>query len=100
MAEEINIGDKVAIIATVGRRIEDRVTLHIPTANFPYSIIDPKAKPGDKIRLEGEVVHVDEELGRVTVQALGRLTVDAATVQIVKKYRRPRGTEPLRQKPA
>ncbi|WP_352795883.1 hypothetical protein [Mesorhizobium sp. M0678] len=25
----------VAIIATVGKRIADRVTLHIPTANFP-----------------------------------------------------------------
>ena len=43
MAEEINIGDKVAIIATVGKRLDDRVTMHIPTANFPYSMIDPKA---------------------------------------------------------
>ena len=63
-------------------------------------MIDPKAKPGDKVRLEGEVVHVDEELGRVTVQALGRLTVDASTVQMMKKYRRRTGMEPLRQKPA
>ena len=90
----------MAIIATAGKRIEDRVTLHIPTANFPYSISDPKAKPGDKIRLEGEVVHVDEELGRVTVQALGRLTVDADSVQIVAKYRRPKDTQPLSQRPA
>lgn len=45
MAEEINIGDKVAIIATVGKRLDDRVTMHIPTANFPYSMIDPKATP-------------------------------------------------------
>jgi hypothetical protein len=71
MAREINIGDKVAIFATVGKRIEDRVTLHILTANNPYSIIDPKAKPGDKLRFEGDVVFVDEELGRVTVQVLG-----------------------------
>lgn len=35
MAEEINIGDKVAIIATVGKRIEDRVTLHIPDSELP-----------------------------------------------------------------
>jgi hypothetical protein len=100
MAREINIGDKVAITATAGKRIEDRVTLHIPTANFPYSIIDPKAKPGVKIRFEGEVVHVDDELGRVTVQVLGRVTVDAATVQMVTKYHRPRGTTPLHQRPA
>jgi hypothetical protein len=95
MAREINIGDRVAIIATVGKRIEERVALHIPTANFPCSIIDPEAKPGDKIRFEGEVVHVDDDSGRLTVQALGRITVDAETVHLVRKFRRPKGTEPL-----
>ncbi|AZN99898.1 hypothetical protein EJ066_23750 [Mesorhizobium sp. M9A.F.Ca.ET.002.03.1.2] len=68
------------------------MTLRIPTANHPYSIIDRKAKPGDKIDLDGEVVHVDEELGRVTVQVLGRVTVDADTVKLVRKYRWPKGT--------
>ncbi|WP_192359514.1 hypothetical protein [Mesorhizobium mediterraneum] len=84
MAREIKIGDKVAIFATVGKRIEDRVTLHTLTANNPYS----KAKLGDRMRFEGDVaaarkayltsdnrlfcsldagVFVDEELGRVTV---------------------------------
>ena len=92
MAREINIGDKVAIFATVGKRIADRVTLHFPTANYPYSTIDPRAKPGDKMRFEGEVVHIDEDLGRVTVQVLGRVTVDIGTVALVKKYRRPKGT--------
>lgn len=100
MAREINIGDKVAIFATVGKRIEDRVTLHILTANNPYSIIDPKAKPGDRKRFEGDVVFVDEDLDRVTVQVLGRVTVDAVTVELLRKYRRPKGTEPLLQKPA
>ncbi|MEI8715663.1 hypothetical protein [Mesorhizobium sp. ISC11] len=98
MAREINIGDKVVITATVGKRIEDRVTLHILTANNPYSIIDPKAKPGDRMRFEGDVVFVDEDLDRVTVQVLGRVTVDAVTVELVGKYRRPKGTEALRQK--
>jgi hypothetical protein len=88
MAREINIGDRVAIFATVGKRIEDRVTLHILTANNPYSIVDPKAKPGDRMSFEGDVVFVDEELGRVTVQVLGRVTVDAVTVEQVKKFRR------------
>jgi len=37
---------------------------------------------------EGDVVFVDEELGRVTVQVLGRVTVDAVTVEQVKKFRR------------
>ena len=99
MAREINIGDKVAIVATVGKRINDRVTLHIPTDTHAYSTIDPRAKPGDKMRFEGEVVHVDEDLGRVTVQVLGRVTVDAGTVELVKKYRRPKGTRPLLSEP-
>ena len=98
MAREINIGDRVAIFATVGRRIEDRVILHILTANNPYSIIDPKAKPGDRMRFEGDVVYVDEDLGRVTVQVLGRVTVEASTVELVRKFRRPKGTEPLLDK--
>ncbi|WP_095204130.1 hypothetical protein [Mesorhizobium carmichaelinearum] len=97
MAREINIGDKVAIIATVGERIEDRVSLHIPTALHAYSTIDPGAKPGDRIRFEGEVVHVDEDLNRVTVQVLGRLTVDTSTVKLVRRYRRPTRNEPLRE---
>ena len=95
MAREINIGDRVAIFATVGRRIEDRVILHILTANNPYSIIDPKAKPGDRMRFEGDVVYVDEDLGRVTVQVLGRVTVEASTVELVRKFQRPKGTAPL-----
>ncbi|MBB6414247.1 hypothetical protein [Mesorhizobium sangaii] len=98
MPRDINIGDKVAIIATVGKRIEERVALHIPTANLPYSIIDPKASPGDKMRFEGEVVHVDDDLGRVTLQALGRVTVDAETVHLVRKFRR-KGSTPLLEKP-
>jgi hypothetical protein len=47
------------------------------------------------MRFEGEVVHVDEELRRVTVQVLGRVTVDASTVELVRKYRRPKVTAPL-----
>ncbi|MFK0690952.1 hypothetical protein ACFX5Q_22550 [Mesorhizobium sp. IMUNJ 23033] len=35
---------------------------------------------------------VDEELARVTVQVLGRVTVDAGTVELVKKYHRPKST--------
>ncbi|RUX94843.1 MULTISPECIES: hypothetical protein [unclassified Mesorhizobium] len=98
MAREINIGDKVAIVATVGKRIEERVALHFPTATFPCSIIDPEAKPGDKIRFEGEVVHVDDDTGRVTVQALGRITVDANSVRLLRTFRRPKGSKPLRDK--
>ncbi|WP_457155850.1 hypothetical protein [Mesorhizobium sp. P5_C1] len=72
------------------------VTLHILTANNPYSIIDPKAKPGDRMRFKGEVIYVDEDLGRVTVQVLGRVTVEASTVELVRKYRPPTRRKPLR----
>lgn len=97
MARQINIGDKVAIVATVGERIKDRVALHIPTALHPYSTIDPAAKPGDKMRFEGEVVHVDEDLERVTVQVLGRVTVGISTVKLVTRYRPPTRNGPLRE---
>ncbi|WP_181179917.1 hypothetical protein [Mesorhizobium sp. B2-7-1] len=45
----------MAIIATAEKRIDDRIMLKIPTANYRYSVVDPKAKPGQNIRLEGEV---------------------------------------------
>ena len=85
MAWDINIGDWVAVIATVGKRIDDRVTLYIPTALHAHLTIDPIAKPGDKMMFEGEAVHVDEDLGRVTVQVLGRVTVDTSTVKLLRK---------------
>ncbi|UCI17307.1 hypothetical protein FJ970_19530 [Mesorhizobium sp. B2-1-8] len=100
MVREIKIGDTVGISATAGKRIEDRVTLIVRTALHPNSIINPIAKPGDKLRFDGEVVYVDEELGRVTVQALGRVTVDTNTVKLVKKYRPPKGARPLIDAPS
>jgi hypothetical protein len=51
------------------------------------------------MRFEGDVVFVDEDLGRVTVQVLGRVTVEASTVELVRKFRRPKGTESLLDKP-
>ncbi|ESY99049.1 hypothetical protein X737_39495 [Mesorhizobium sp. L48C026A00] len=47
MARDIDVGDKAAITANVLRQIsEDRVSVTIPTYNFPHSIIDSKAKAG------------------------------------------------------
>ncbi|RWO42592.1 MAG: hypothetical protein EOS11_15450 [Mesorhizobium sp.] len=41
MARGIGIGDLVAITAIVRRRVtEDRVSVSIPSYNFPHSIID------------------------------------------------------------
>lgn len=78
-------------------RNDEQPLLHIPTALHPYSIIDLGAKPGDRMRFEGEVVHVDEDLNRVTVQVVGRVTVDTSMVKLVRRYRPPTRSEPLRE---
>jgi hypothetical protein len=81
----VEIGDRVALIATVVERVQNRVIVSFASDTHSYSMIEPNAKPGDKLRLEGEVVHVDEDLGRTTVQVLGRVTVDTKSVEIVTK---------------
>lgn len=64
MARDIDIGDVVAITATVLKRVsEDRASVSIPGYNFPHSIIDPKVKKGQKIELVGEVTRVDDAAG-------------------------------------
>ncbi|WP_189343984.1 hypothetical protein, partial [Mesorhizobium sp. M1C.F.Ca.ET.196.01.1.1] len=67
------------------KRVADRVTLKIESDAHRYSMIEPNAKPGDKLRLEGDVVHVDQDLERTTVQVLGRVTVDTKSVEMVTK---------------
>ena len=81
----VEIGDRVALIATVTERINDRVVLTIESDCHSYSVVEPNAKAGDKLRLEGEVVHVDEDLDRTTVQVLGRVTVDSKSVEVVTR---------------
>ncbi|TPL49791.1 hypothetical protein [Mesorhizobium sp. B2-4-6] len=81
----VEIGDRVAVIATVVERTEDRVMLRLDGDSHKYSMVEPNAKAGDKLRLEGEVVHVDEDLGRTTVQVLGRVTVDTTSIEMVTR---------------
>ncbi|RUU52359.1 hypothetical protein [Mesorhizobium sp. M2C.T.Ca.TU.002.02.1.1] len=81
----VEIGDRVAVIATVVERTGDRVALRLDGDSHKYSMVEPNAKVGDKLRLEGEVVHVDEDLGRTTVQVLGRVTVDTGSVEMITK---------------
>ncbi|WP_217577810.1 hypothetical protein [Mesorhizobium sp. GbtcB19] len=81
----VEVGDRVAIIAAVIERVDDRVTLKIESDAHRYSMIEPNAMAGDKLRLEGDVVHVDEDLGRTTVQVLGRVTVDTKSVEMITK---------------
>ncbi|WP_348631712.1 hypothetical protein [Mesorhizobium sp. M1D.F.Ca.ET.234.01.1.1] len=62
MAAGINIGDEVAVTATVRRRVtEDRVSVSIPSYGFPHSIVDrtSKVEKGQQIELVGDVTHVE-----------------------------------------
>ncbi|MER8393474.1 hypothetical protein NKH98_23515 [Mesorhizobium sp. M0833] len=99
MARGIGIGDVVAITATVRRRVtDDRISVSIPSYNFPHSIVDSKSKVkrGQQIELMGEVTRIDEEGGKVTIDLGPLVTVDLGKVKPVEKYRPPKRKKPLR----
>ncbi|TIX46455.1 MAG: hypothetical protein E5W81_01690 [Mesorhizobium sp.] len=95
----ISIGDEVAITATVRRRVaEDRVSVSIPSYNFPHSISESssKVKRGQQIELRGEVTRIDEE--KVTIDLGPLVTVDLNNVRLVEKYRPQQRRTPLRDR--
>ncbi|TIL35664.1 hypothetical protein [Mesorhizobium sp.] len=95
MARGFGIGDAVAITATVVT--EDRVSVSIPSYNFPHSIIDhSKVKKGQPIELRGEITRIDDEGGRATIDLGTLVTVDIDNVRLVEKYRPPKRKKPLR----
>lgn len=98
MARGIGIGDVVAITATVRRRVtEDRVSVSIPSYNFPHSIRDSsKVKRGPQIELTGEVTRTDEEGRKVTIDMWPLVTIDIDKIRLVEKYRPPKRKKPLR----
>ncbi|MGX5803674.1 hypothetical protein ACWGS9_20855 [Bradyrhizobium sp. Arg314] len=81
----------MAITATVRKRVEDRVTLSIPGYHYPYSIVDPKAKPSEAFRYEAEVTGVDEDTGRLKVHGEINITVGGGAVELVRRFRRAPG---------
>lgn len=90
MARGIGIGDEVAITATVLRRVsEDRVSVSIPSYNFPHSIVDRMANKGQNIELIGEVTSIDDEAGKVTINLRPLMTVDLDQVRLVTGYKPP-----------
>ncbi|TPJ30156.1 MULTISPECIES: hypothetical protein [unclassified Mesorhizobium] len=96
----INIGDEVAITATVRRRVtEDRVSVSIPSYSQPHSIVDriSKVKHGQPIELIGDVTRVNE--GKVTVNLGVPVTVDIDAVRLVTAYVPPKRKAPLVDKP-
>ena len=96
----INIGDEVAITATVRRRVtEDRISVSIPSYGFPHSIIDrtTKVKKGQPIELVGDVTHVDGDW--VTVNLGVPVTVNMDTLRLVRAHKSPTRKTPLVDKP-
>ncbi|MEI9412016.1 hypothetical protein [Mesorhizobium salmacidum] len=96
MAQGINIGDEVAITATVRRRVtDDRVSVSIPSYGQPHSIVDQttKVQKGQHIELIGSVTHIDEN--HVTVNLGIPVTVDADTVRLVAPCKPPARKAPL-----
>ncbi|WP_366510119.1 hypothetical protein [Mesorhizobium sp.] len=88
----------MAITATVRRQVtEDRVSVSIPSYNFPRSIIDhTKVKKGQQIELTGRD-HAHRRGKRQGHIAMGPLvTVDIDKVRLVEKYRPPKRSKPLR----
>ncbi|UCI17033.1 hypothetical protein FJ970_18035 [Mesorhizobium sp. B2-1-8] len=101
MAKGINIGDEVAITATVRRRVtEDRVSVSIPSYGQPHSIVDrtTEVRKGQHIELIGNVTHLLDK-NRVTVNLGIPVTVDAAVVRLVNAYKPPTRKKPLVDKP-
>ncbi|TIQ37155.1 MAG: hypothetical protein E5X48_07255 [Mesorhizobium sp.] len=100
MVRGVNIGDEVAVTATVRRRVtEDRVSVSIPSYGFPHSIVDRKSKvrKGQLVELIGHVTHVDGEW--VTVNLGVPVTVNMDTLRLVTAYKPPTRKAPQVDKP-
>ena len=96
----IKVGDEVAIMATVLKRVtEDRVSVSVPSYNFPHSIIDPATKlvKGQQIELTGHVTRIDGD--KVTVTLGTMVTVDLDKLRLVQSYVPPKRKKALIDEP-
>ncbi|RWM70084.1 MAG: hypothetical protein EOR81_32525 [Mesorhizobium sp.] len=77
---------------------EDHVSVSIPSYNFPHSIVDrsTNVERGQQMELVGNVTHIDEKDGKVTIHLGPPGTVDVDKVRLVEKYRAPKRKKPLR----
>ncbi|MEI9413220.1 hypothetical protein [Mesorhizobium salmacidum] len=101
MAKAFNIGDEVAITATVRRRVtDDRVSVSIPSYGQPHSIVDRtmQVRKGQHIELIGDVTYLLDK-NRVTVNLGIPVTVDASVLRLVNAYKPPTRKRLLVDKP-
>lgn len=86
MARDLDIGDEVAIDATIIRRVtDDRISVSIPTYGFPHSVRDSTTKvvKGQTIELIGSATRVEKDA--VTISLSGPVvTVALDVVRLVK----------------
>jgi hypothetical protein len=99
MPQGLKIGDEVVIHATVLERLtDDRVSVSIPSYNFPHLMTDKSARKGQHVKLIGNVAKINGD--KVTIK-LGRptVTVNADTVTLSHSYVPPKRTTPRTDEP-
>ena len=90
------VGDEVAVTAIVrGRVTPDRISVTIPSYDFPHSVVDStlKAVIGQHIELIGPVTRIDGD--NVTVSLRPLVTVDAEHVRLIESHVAPKRKTPL-----
>ncbi|MER9451242.1 hypothetical protein [Mesorhizobium sp. M0254] len=82
----IKVGDEVAVTAIVrGRVTPDRISVTIPSYDFPHSVVDSTSKAiGQHMELIGPVTRIDGD--KVTVSLRPLVTVDAEHVRLVERH--------------
>ncbi|PBB65929.1 hypothetical protein CK228_24645 [Mesorhizobium sp. WSM4312] len=83
-------------MATVLKRVtEDRLSVSIPSYNFPHSIVDPATKvvKGQQIELTGDVTRIDGDTVTVTLGTM--VTVDLDKVRLVHSHVPPKRKKAL-----
>ncbi|MER8743878.1 hypothetical protein NKH54_12410 [Mesorhizobium sp. M1004] len=91
MARGIKVGDEVAVTAVVrGRVTPDRISVTIPSYDFPHSVVDSTSKAviGQHMELIGPVTRIDGD--KVTVSLRPLVTVDAKHVRPVENHAAPK----------
>ncbi|ARP64358.1 hypothetical protein A9K65_013950 [Mesorhizobium sp. WSM1497] len=96
MARGIKVGDEVAVTAIVrGRVTPDRISVTIPSYDFPHSVVDSTSKvvAGQHMDLIGPVARIDGD--KVTVSLRPLVTLDIEHVHLVESYVAPKRKKPL-----
>ncbi len=82
----MDVGDRVAVTATIRSFVADRASIEIPSFNHAFSIVPKKgAKIGDEVHLFGEITWSDDTHKTVDFDDGGRATLQADVLTLVEK---------------